>query len=82
MDRKFTVLLSQDDDNKLNAVCDQTQESKGAAIRRFIRAAYAMQCAGQPVCASGMRCFVPHMHQAQTFMNTEATTPPERKPAA
>ena len=76
MERKFTVLLSQEDDEKLIAVCDVTQESKGAVLRRLIRSSYSMQVLHQPVCANGMRCYVPHMHQAQTFIPDAPPPPP------
>ncbi len=63
--RKFTVLFTPDDDDKLNAICAAKQISKGEALRRCIRSMYAMEILSHPTCANGMRCLVPHYHHQQ-----------------
>jgi hypothetical protein len=62
-ERRFTALLTKDDDEKLKALCLQNKDSKGATIRRCIRALYAMEVLMEPTCASGIKCYVPHMHR-------------------
>lgn len=62
-ERRFTTLLTKDDDEKLIALCQKNTDSKGATIRRCIRSLYAMEILGHPTCASGLSCYVPHMHR-------------------
>ena len=62
-ERRFTALLTKDDDEKLSTLCKQNADSKGATIRRGIRALYAMEILGHPTCANGLTCYVPHMHR-------------------
>lgn len=74
---KFTALLSVDDDAKLRAICAHNNESKGSALRRAVRSLYLHEVLGQPTCANGQRCYVPHWHQGQMPL---ATDQPPTKP--
>ncbi len=67
-ERKFTgsfnVLLSREEYDMLRALAKETSTNMSIVLRQSLRARYSMQIQKLPMCASGINCFVPHMHNA------------------
>lgn len=60
----FNVLLEPDQRAALQALARARRTSQGQVIRALIGVAHSMTFLATPLCASGDRCFVPHLHQA------------------
>jgi len=59
----FNILLTPEGRNQLSALATNWDLSRGAVVRRLIKAAYAMTAQDTPTCASCAPCFVPHLHR-------------------
>lgn len=70
----FNVLFSDGEMSDLQRIADEWGQSKGAALRKMLKSARTMVLEEQATCASGIRCFVPHMHP-QTPVPAPAAPP-------
>lgn len=71
----FNVLLSEQEYASLDKLAHDTHCARSFIVRQSIRWRVDMQLDGTPICASGQRCFAPHMHhppiQKQQHPNPE-----------
>ena len=58
----LNVTLSSDSHEKLSRLARASQLSKSVVIRQMIEYRYQMDVQQFPLCASGGRCFAPHLH--------------------
>lgn len=63
--RPFNLELSPTQRQNLRSIATHRGISMAAVLRQQIKAAYTMDCAGRPLCASGRQCLVPHLHPEQ-----------------
>lgn len=75
----LNVTLSAEDHEKLSRLARAKKLSKANMIRQCIDWRYTMEVQQLPLCASGQRCYVPHMHPpAQGSPHQELI--PQQKP--
>lgn len=60
--KTFQLMLDQDDITRLMQLKVATGRSRAQLIREGITALHRMHIENVPTCASGMACYVPHMH--------------------
>ena len=62
--KPFNVLLDNETRERLDEIASAEKLTRGQAIRAAITLRYMMNHMGIPMCASGQRCLVPHLHPA------------------
>lgn len=81
----FNVLLSDQEAGWLKALADEHNCARSFIIRQCLRWRMEMMTNGQAICASGQRCYAPHLHQPQPRPAPsvfELEPPPPTKPRA
>lgn len=83
----FNVALEPSELTDLTTLAKRLKCSKGAVIRLAVSNLYKMVVLNSPICASGQRCYVPHMHPpvppvydlpGQAMMNVDPSRPPRQ----
>lgn len=59
----FNVLLTRQEYEQLDKLANKTRCAKSFIIRQALHWRFDMVVNGTPLCASGQRCFAPHLHQ-------------------
>ena len=76
----FNVLMSPEEYDRLVQVAAAQELPKSEVIRKLITSLHFMLLQGAPTCASGQRCFVPHLHptdqRAESPAPARAAGPP------
>lgn len=61
-DYRFNIIMAPHQRKRVQELADRLECSQAAVMLRALHALYTMTITGQPLCASGQRCYVPHMH--------------------
>ncbi|KKN23253.1 hypothetical protein LCGC14_0906980 [marine sediment metagenome] len=67
----FNVLLSDQEAGWLRNLAEEHHCARSFIIRQCLRWRIEMMTNGVPICASGQRCFAPHLHQAVVLKPAE-----------
>jgi len=67
----FNVLLSEQEYVALDKLAHDTHCARSFIIRQCLQWRFEMHTAGTPLCASGQRCFAPHLHMVSLQKRNE-----------
>ena len=59
---KFQIMLSPSDKARIEDLSEQTGSTMAELIRQMIISYHTMKTQGEPICATGTRCYCPHVH--------------------
>jgi hypothetical protein len=77
----FNVTLDSEDRERMDAMAKAEQISRAQVVRAALTLRWIMTISGVPMCASGQRCFVPHMHPPLPAASASALArPPHQRP--